>query len=85
MTRALSAWRSPKSAFKPDRARRFALTPPSAYSSMESCWQTSGAALRNSHSLAVWKRAIEIAAKQGGGIIDVIQVEEEELTVTAII
>jgi|RhiMetdeSRZDD1v2_1073273.scaffolds.fasta_scaffold234305_2 hypothetical protein len=44
---------------------------------------TSGAALRNSHSLAVWKRAIEIAAKQGGGIIDVIQVEEE-LTVTAI-
>jgi hypothetical protein len=52
---------------------------------MESCWQTSGAALRNSHSLAVWKRAIEIAAKQGGGIIDVIQVEEEELTVTAII
>jgi hypothetical protein len=38
---------------------------------------TSGGALRNRHSLAVWIRAIQIAVEQGGPVIDVVKIEEE--------
>jgi hypothetical protein len=38
---------------------------------------SSGAELRNRHSLAVWKTAIEVAVKQGCPITDVIMIEQE--------
>jgi hypothetical protein len=38
---------------------------------------TSGGALRNRHSLAVWIRAIQVAVEQGGPVIDVAKIEEE--------
>ena len=38
---------------------------------------TSGGALRNRHSLAVWIRAIQVAVERGDPVIDVAKIEQE--------